>query len=165
MNIQTLDLLQVQILVQMALAMVLGGLIGVDREKAQRPAGLRTHVLVAAGAALFVSLGDILITQFNSAIRTEILRSDPIRLIEAVITGISFLGAGTIIRDQSKGRVEGLTTAASILVAAGIGVCVAIHQFILAIGATGLVLLILRGLRIVEAKWGTASPRKTGRDQ
>ncbi len=163
MNILTFDLVQVQILGHVALAMLLGGLIGLDREWARRPAGLRTHVLVAAGAALFVSLGDILIMQFNSAIRTEILRSDPIRLIEAVITGISFLGAGTIIRDQSKGRVEGLTTAASILVAAGIGVCVAIHQYILAIGVTGLVLLILRGLHNLEAQWGTAPPNQAER--
>ena len=160
MSIHNFHLLQVQILGQVALAMVLGGLIGLDRELARRPAGLRTHALVGAGSALFVSLGDVLITHFHSAIANDILRSDPLRLIEAVITGISFLGAGTIIRSQSKGRVEGLTTAASILVAAGIGVCVAIHQFILAIGAMMLVLLILRGLHIVEAKLGTASPRQ-----
>ena len=158
-NILNFDVLQIQILGQLALAMVLGGLIGLDRQLSDRPAGLRTHILVAGAATLFVSLGDILVTHFNSAIHADILRTDPIRLIEAVITGISFLGAGTIIRSNSNGKVHGLTTAASILVVGSIGVCVALYQIVLAVGMTGLVLVILRGLHVVEARFGLGSPR------
>ncbi|GJL62920.1 MAG: hypothetical protein NPIRA04_15740 [Nitrospirales bacterium] len=154
MNEWSIDWIQVHILGQLLLAMVLGGLIGLDRELADRPAGLRTHILVAGAATLFVSLGDILVDHFNLSVSHDILRTDPIRLIEAVSTGISFLGVGTIIRGTSDGKIHGLTTAASILVAAGIGVSVAISQFILAVGMTLLVLLILRGLHLVEEKMG-----------
>ena len=160
MKMFSIDVLQMKILAQLAVAMVLGGLIGLDRQLADRPAGLRTHILVAGAATLFVALGDILIIHVNSEIHSDVIRSDPIRLIGAVITGISFLGAGTIIRGQSEGKVQGLTTAASILLAAGIGVCVALSQFILALGMTGLVLLILRGLHVVETRWGLGSTRQ-----
>ncbi|GJL48926.1 MgtC/SapB family protein [Candidatus Nitrospira salsa] len=157
MNEWTIDWIQIHILGQLMIAMVLGGLIGLDRELADRPAGLRTHILVAGASALFVSMGDILVVHFDSSVSHDILRTDPIRLIEAVITGISFLGAGTIIRGSSDGKIHGLTTAASILVAAGIGVSVAIDQFILAIGMTMLVLFILRGLHLVEIKMGSTN--------
>jgi putative Mg2+ transporter-C (MgtC) family protein len=75
-----------------------------------------------------------------------VVRSDPIRIIEAIITGVSFLGAGTIIYHRSEKAIEGLTTAASILFAVGIGVCVGLLQFTLAIGVTILALITLRGL-------------------
>jgi putative Mg2+ transporter-C (MgtC) family protein len=153
------DYAQMSILGSVTLALLLGALIGFDRELADRPAGLRTHMLVAGAAALFVSLGDVLVTHFDLAIHADILRTDPIRLIEAVITGISFLGAGTIIRQESSQKVEGLTTAASILVAAGVGVCVALSQFILAVGVTGLVLFVLRVLHILEKRLGTSGVR------
>lgn len=137
-------------------AMILGGLIGVDRELANRPAGLRTHMLVAGASAVFVVLGEILIRSYDHGIRTDdIVRSDPLRLIEAVITGVSFLGAGTIIQ-RSRGRqehgVEGLTTAASLLMSAAIGVAIAIGQFWLGIGVAVVSLITLRLLRRLE-KW------------
>jgi putative Mg2+ transporter-C (MgtC) family protein len=84
----------------------------------------------------------------------ELVRSDPVRIIEAVVTGISFLGAGTIILRRGKRQVEGLTTAASILFTAAVGVCVALSQLVLAVGATLLVLLILRGLGLLERQLG-----------
>jgi len=152
-----IDMLQVQILGQVSVALLLGAIIGLDRELKSRPAGMRTHSLVAGGSALFVSMGHVLINGFDSVINMDILRSDPIRLIEAVITGISFLGAGTIIREKTSDRVRGLTTAATILVVAAVGVSVALHQYVLAIGMTGLVWLILRGLRILESRLGLES--------
>jgi putative Mg2+ transporter-C (MgtC) family protein len=86
----------------------------------------------------------------------ETVRSDPIRIVEAVITGVSFLGAGTIIRDQSKGQVEGLTTAGSILLAAAVGVSVALEQILLAGGVTLLILITLQLLgRISKLIVGT----------
>ena len=160
MNGGSLDFLQIQILGHVVMAMVLGALVGLDRELANRPAGIRTHSLVAGAAALFVSMGHILVEGFHETINEDVLRSDPIRLIEAVITGISFLGAGTIIRQQSADRVHGLTTAASILIVAAIGVCVALAQYILAIGVTGLVWLILRGIRHLEGYMGATSKRR-----
>lgn len=143
---------QFQILLAVGAAMFLGALVGLERELADKPAGLRTHILVAAAASLLVSLGDVLVRHFDLGLSREILRSDPIRIIEAVITGVSFLGAGTIIRGQGEDRVAGLTTAASILLVAAIGVCVALSQYALAVGVTLLALLVLRGLGVCE-KW------------
>jgi putative Mg2+ transporter-C (MgtC) family protein len=142
--------IQFQILTHVALAMLLGAAIGLEREIEDKPAGLRTHMLVAGAAALFVALSDVMIKHFNVVLGGELVRSDPIRIIQAVITGVSFLGAGTIIRRSSTRQVEGLTTAASILFAAAVGVCAALSQLVLAGGVTALVLVTLRGVGYVE---------------
>ena len=142
--------IQFQILTHVALAMLLGAAIGLEREIEDKPAGLRTHMLVAGAAALFVALSDVMIKHFNVVLGGELVRSDPIRIIQAVITGVSFLGAGTIIRRSSTRQVEGLTTAASILFAAAVGVCAALSQLVLAGGVTALVLITLRGVGYVE---------------
>ncbi|MCL4301179.1 MAG: MgtC/SapB family protein [Anaerolineae bacterium] len=139
-----IDIEQIQVLAFVALAMFLGSVIGYERESANKPAGLRTHMLVAGAAALLVALGDVLIAHFQVDTGRNVIQSDPIRIIEAIITGVSFLGAGTIIYHRSENVVEGLTTAASILLAAGIGMCVALLQFTLAVGVTVLALIILR---------------------
>jgi putative Mg2+ transporter-C (MgtC) family protein len=125
------------------LAMLLGGLLGFERELASKPAGLRTHMLVAGAAALLVSLGDVVVTGFAHGMPGNVVRSDPIRIIEAVIAGVSFLGAGTIMR-RGGHDVEGLTTAASILLASGVGLAVALSQVVLAAGVTVLGLVTLR---------------------
>jgi putative Mg2+ transporter-C (MgtC) family protein len=142
--------IQFQILTHVALAMLLGAAIGLEREIEDKPAGLRTHMLVAGAAALFVALSDVMIKHFDVVLGGELVRSDPIRIIQAVITGVSFLGAGTIIRRSSTRQVEGLTTAASILFAAAVGVCAALSQLVLAGGVTALVLITLRGVGYVE---------------
>jgi putative Mg2+ transporter-C (MgtC) family protein len=141
-----------QILAYVAVAMLLGALIGLEREFKDKPAGLRTHMLVAGAAALLLSLGDVVTSHFQLELGGQVVQADPIRIMEAVITGVSFLGAGTIIRSRAGGQVEGLTTAASILVAAAVGVCVALSQIVLALGVTVLVLITLRGLGFAE-KW------------
>jgi putative Mg2+ transporter-C (MgtC) family protein len=143
-----LDLNQLQVLLQVLISMLLGGLIGFEREVADRPAGLRTHMLVAAAATIFVALGTSLVSHFQNTVDQSMLRSDPIRIIEAVITGISFLGAGTIIRRQTGGGVQGLTTAASILIASAIGICAALNLWVIAVGTTLLTLLTLRVVHI-----------------
>lgn len=139
-------LVELKILGIVALAAVLGGLVGLDRELADKPAGLRTHMLVAASAALLVSLANVIVPSLD--IDPELVRMDPIRIIEAIIAGITFLGAGTIIRQKSG--VAGLTTAASLLFVSALGVTVALYQFLLAIGLTILNLLILRGIKLFE---------------
>lgn len=149
-DLLTLNQPQVRILAYVALAALLGALIGLDRELADKPAGLRTHMLVASAAALLVGLSEIATRQFAMNLGDGLVRADPVRIIEAVVTGVSFLGAGTIIWHNNKNKVEGLTTAASILVAAALGICVALSQIVLAIGVTVIVLIALRGVKILE---------------
>jgi putative Mg2+ transporter-C (MgtC) family protein len=141
---------QLTIVIDVAIAMVLGGLVGLERELAQKPAGFRTHMLVAAAAALFVGLSDILVDRFAASTVPDILRVDPIRIVEAVVTGVSFLGAGTIFRHGQHDMVEGLTTAASMLLVAAVGVAVALNQLVLAAGVTLLTLVVLRVMTRVE---------------
>jgi len=130
--------------------MLLGTIIGFDREWAQKPAGLRTHMLVAGASALLVGPTSVVIKDVQLELGDTLLRADPIRIIEAVITGVSFLGAGIIITRGQKGEVEGLTTAASILMAAAVGISVALWQLVLAMGVTLIALVTLRGVPLVE---------------
>lgn len=139
---------QFAILGYVSLAMLLGALLGLDREIAHKPAGLRTHMLVSGAAALLVGLGNILVGHFDMELGHSMIRVDPLRVIEAVITGVSFLGAGTIIRHGSSEYVEGLTTAASLLFVAGVGITVALSQVVLAVGITILALVTLRVLHL-----------------
>lgn len=141
-------ILQLTILGKMVMAMFLGGLIGFERETADKPAGLRTHMLVAGSAALLTGLGRVLVPEMG--IDESVIRADPIRMIEAVVTGVTFLGAGTIIRHRGKNQVEGLTTAASLFLTSAVGIGIALNQFALTIGATIVVLLILSGLKYLE---------------
>ena len=143
---------QVRILGSVALAMFLGAVIGLEREAKDKPAGLRTHMLVAGAAAFLVALSDVAVQRFSVDLATGLVRSDPIRIIEAVITGISFLGAGTILRHKGSDHVEGLTTAASLLFVAALGICVAMSQVLLAIGVTVLVLVTLRGVGFLRRR-------------
>jgi len=135
--------------------MLLGGVIGAERELADKPAGLRTHMLVAGAATFLTSMGDILVA--NLDVSEALIRSDPVRIIEAIITGISFLGAGTIIRHRMErdggDGIEGLTTAASLLFAAAIGIGVAEEQFILSGGSVLLILLTLRAIKYLQKRW------------
>lgn len=140
------------IVFEVALAMLLGGLIGIEREIARRPAGFRTHMLVAGAAALFVGLGMALIQAYDREKVGDAIHYDPIRLIEAVVTGVSFLGAGTIFRRSRGEHVEGLTTAASLLFSAAIGISVALREFSIAVAVTVLTLIVLRGLNWLDAR-------------
>ena len=119
-----------QILLRLVVAAIAGGLIGLERETLHKPAGVRTHMLVSLGAALFVLA------------TLSIIPGEVGRIMAGVATGIGFLGAGTIFR--SKDHVKGLTTAASIWAVAAIGLTVGGGQYVLAIAATILVILILQ---------------------
>ncbi len=144
--------LELKILFYVVISMLLGAAVGLDRELADKPAGIRTHMLVAGSATLLVCLGKIMVPSFG--LTDAALGSDPLRIIGAIITGVSFLGAGTIIRSGGEDRVKGLTTAAALLFVASVGICVALSKLLLAIGVTIIALATLRGVVYVEKKFG-----------
>jgi len=127
-------------------AAFLGGLVGIEREFAEKPAGLRTHMLVCATSTLLVNLANLMVLSFE---RQELINMDPVRVMEAIVVGISFLGAGTILKLSHERTIEGLTTSASILSVAAIGIAVALNAFILAIGVTLLNLFINWGVAYI----------------
>jgi putative Mg2+ transporter-C (MgtC) family protein len=141
---------QLEMLGQVALAMALGALLGLERELAHKAAGLRTHMLVAGAAAMLVGLVDALLHRFLLPAISPLVRADPVPVITAVVMAVGFLGAGTIIRRPDAEHVEGLTTAAAMLFAAAVGSAVGLRQFLLAIGATVLALVTLRGVKFLE---------------
>jgi putative Mg2+ transporter-C (MgtC) family protein len=128
--------LRLDLLLRLVVAVVLGGAIGWEREASSKPAGLRTNILICAGAALFTDLS----IRFGG-IAIEGAVRDPARIAAQIVTGIGFLGAGTII--QARGTVTGLTTAATLWVVAGIGMSVGSGSYVEAVGATALVLVVL----------------------
>ena len=143
---------QLEILVNVMTAAFLGGIIGWEREASHISAGLRTHMLIAASAATIVSLGFVLIGQ-SETLLGDAVRGDPVKLFEAIVVGVGFIGGGIIFRDKDNDHVRNLTTAASILVTAGIGIAVALHQFYFATGLTVLVFVINHVLYQVEKKY------------
>lgn len=145
-------MLQLRLLLQVAVAALLGGIVGYERERAARPAGLRTHMLLAAAAALLVGLADLLAERFTGERYGAIVRVDPLRVIEAVVTAVAFLGAGTIFRHGGKDIVVGLTTAASMLLVAAVGITVGLGQYLLATGVALISLAVLSLLHLLERR-------------
>jgi len=120
---------------KLLLAVALGGLIGIERETSQKPAGLRTNILVCVGSAMLMILSDLILRKNGGS------QGDLTRMAAAVITGMGFIGAGTII--QARGMVHGLTTASTIWVVAGLGLVVGAGFYLEAVIFTGLVILTL----------------------
>ncbi len=135
-------------------AAFLGGLVGMEREFAEKPAGLRTHMLVCATSTFLVMLAPMMVSSFEPQ---NVIRADPIRLVEAIVVGISFLGAGTILKHYRERTVEGLTTSASILSVSAIGIAVALNAFIMAIGVTLLNLTINWGVNYIADRAKTTT--------
>jgi putative Mg2+ transporter-C (MgtC) family protein len=127
-----------ELLGRLVLAAALGGAIGAERELHDQPAGLRTHMLLTIGACLFT-----LVSAYGFGGST-----DPSRLAAQIVTGIGFLGGGAILRHGLN--IRGMTTAASIWATTSIGVTVGVGRYLLAIGATVLVIATLFGLRMVR---------------
>ncbi len=141
---------QLSVLGEVAAAMLLGGLIGYERELAQRPAGLRTHMMLAGACALLVGIGDAMLLIYGAA-HPSIVSADPFRLVGGVIAALGFIGAGTIFQRRDH-DVQGLTTATALLFSGAVGVCTALAQWWLAIGATLLALAVLRGAWALERR-------------
>lgn len=141
--------MQVSVVARIAFAMLLGGLIGVEREIKDRPAGFRTHTLVAAAAAMLTGMGEMMLAQAQH--NEERVQIDPFRLVEAVIAGVAFIGAGTMIAQRGR-TIAGITTAASLLMVAVIGVAVGFGHGWLALLATLLTLAVLSVLAWIERR-------------
>lgn len=146
---------QLYILLDVAIAMGLSGLIGFEREISSKPAGFRTNMIVGGAACLLLSLGLFIVEFLFDKNYGEFLQLDPLRIIEAIVVGISFIGAGTILKSSENEKVNFLTTAATILFSASVGICVALDLYMIGIGATLLILLVNTVMKKVDSKIGS----------
>jgi putative Mg2+ transporter-C (MgtC) family protein len=135
-----IDALQLDLALRIAIAFLLGAVVGIERERWAKAAGLRTHMLVAGGAAIFTVASAYLFTDSSG-------QSDPGRVAAQIVTGIGFLGAGAIIR--SSGSVSGLTTAATIWVSAGLGMLAGLGAYGLAVVSVACTMIAL----VLPHKW------------
>ncbi len=135
--------MQFEMMLRLLLSVIFGGAIGYVREIKRKAAGLRTHILVCLGSTIF-TIVSIMVAQGSPTV-------DPSRIAAGVVTGIGFIGAGAIF--QSGGSVKGLTTAASIWVAAAIGVAAGAGLYEVATFSTLLALIVIQLLQVVEKKF------------
>jgi putative Mg2+ transporter-C (MgtC) family protein len=145
-------------LLRVVIAALLSALLGWERESSGKAAGLRTHMLVGVGASLFVMLGELILVRYQDD-GAQALRLDMIGILAAVVAGISFLSAGMIFTSRHT-QVQGLTSAASILTTAAVGVTVGLEHYVLAAGVTLLILFVLRGGLLVEKSTSRKATRK-----
>ncbi|MFQ6709486.1 MgtC/SapB family protein, partial [Bordetella pertussis] len=129
-----------RIVLRLGMAVALGGLLGYERERSGKAAGLRTHMLVALGAALFVLV----------PLQGGMEVGDLSRVLQGVIAGIGFLGAGVIIKLGNEGEIRGLTTSAGIWLTAAIGVAAGMGREATALASTLIALFVLAALRRLE---------------
>ncbi|WP_241524060.1 MgtC/SapB family protein [Oceaniglobus indicus] len=135
--------------VRLLLALVLGGMIGMEREVARKPAGLRTHILVSVAACLFMLVSqELAILKFGDP---DQMRVDPLRLVEAVTAGVAFLGAGAIFR--ADGEVRNITTGTSMWLAGAVGLACGAGQIWLAAMAAIMVVVVIAGIGWMERKF------------
>jgi len=124
---------EVEIVLRLLLATALGAGIGYQRERANKPAGLRTHILISVGSALFTVVS---LFGFGDGV-------DPSRVAAGVVTGIGFIGAGVILRGVRGDHVVGLTTAASVWAAAAIGMAAGVGMYLIATIVAAIAVLVL----------------------
>jgi len=132
---------QLSILYRVLIAIDLAGIVGYEREHLHKPAGLRTNMIIGGAACLIASITPPLILFIENIGSKDVVSTDPIRLLQALVVGVSFIGAGTIIKNSDE-KISGLTTAATLLFSMGIGVAVAVEQYIVAVGITLIVLIV-----------------------
>jgi putative Mg2+ transporter-C (MgtC) family protein len=130
---------ELAILLKILLAALAGGIVGIEREKHGRPAGLRTHLLVSVGSCLMMIVSEAFYLKYGDLPGTSVVRLDPSRAAAQIITGIGFLGAGVIIKEGFS--VRGLTTAACLWLVAGVGMAFGMGMF--AAGAIGAIVALL----------------------
>ena len=155
---ETTGLQPFELFVRLAIAAVFGALVGFDRELHNKPAGLRTHTLVSLAAALFTLITFELYYELSQ--RSESESADPIRIIEAVTSGVAFLAAGAIIR--SGGNVQGLTTGANMWLAGAIGVACGAGFYTLAILGVVFSVVIITLLQRLERRYLSEEKDRSG---
>lgn len=138
------------LLVRLVAALVLSGLIGWERELKGKSAGLRTHMLVGGSAALFVVLAETFIGRYSEA--GSGVRFDIVGVLGAVVSGVSFLGAGAIFSSRGRDQQRGLTTAAGLLATAAVGATCGLTHYVLALGSTLAFLVVLHVLGLVQSR-------------
>jgi putative Mg2+ transporter-C (MgtC) family protein len=131
-----------EVAVKLVLAVVLGGIIGLEREFSQKPAGLRTNILICIGSTMMMALSGIMLGGAAPG------SADALRIAAGVITGLGFIGAGTII--QAGGHVHGLTTASTLWAVAGLGLVIGAGYYAYAVLYTGIVVVTLFVFPIIE---------------
>lgn len=146
---QIVDIFKLELMLQLGLATLLGGAIGLERELGGKPAGLRTNILIC--------LGSVLYTHLSNAMAGG--TTDPTRVAGQIVTGVGFIGAGTIL--HARGAVVGLTSAATIWVVAAIGVALGSGFYLEGVGTTVVVLAVLAGLGRIEKLVERQSMRST----
>jgi putative Mg2+ transporter-C (MgtC) family protein len=132
----------IEVILKLALAVALGGLIGMERETSQKPAGFRTNILICVGSAMMMILAQLLFGGEDGSF------NEVARIAAAVITGVGFIGAGTIL--QARGSVMGLTSAATIWAVAGLGLVIGAGFYVIAIIFSAIVILTLLFFRRIE---------------
>lgn len=135
--------LELESVIKILIAVLVGGFIGLERESANRPAGLRTHILVCVASALVMDM--------NILLAREFINTDPVRLGAQVISGMGFLGAGTIIKEGVN--VRGLTTAAGLWAVACLGLVIGAGFYLLAVFASLVMLITLKTFNQLEQKY------------
>jgi len=131
-----------EVVLKLVLAIALGGLIGLEREASQKPAGFRTNILVCVGAAMMMTMASMLVDAKGGTADTLV------RMAAGVVTGIGFLGAGTIL--HARGSIAGLTTASTIWLVAGLGLVIGAGYYVPAVIFTALTIVTLLLFRRVE---------------
>ena len=153
---QIVDIFRLELMLQVGLATLLAGAIGLERELGGKPAGLRTNILICIGSVLYTHLSIAMLGAIAGAGGTG---TDPTRVAGQIVTGVGFIGAGTIL--HARGAVVGLTSAATIWVVAAIGVALGSGYYLEGIATTLVVLLVLDGLGRVEKLVQRQSMRST----
>ena len=142
---------ELDLMVRLLAAALFTGLVGWERETAGKSAGLRTHVLVGVAAALFVVVGLSVSQDFANS--SQNVRIEPLSIIQAVAVGIGFLGSGIVRLRSDSERPQGLTTAASVWAAAGLGLASGFGKYVIAGGTTLILLIVLRGVEHLERRY------------
>ena len=155
MTQRVIEIFRLQLMLQLGLATLLGGAIGLERELGGKPAGLRTNILICIGSVLYTHLSLSMLAGPNG-IPTG---TDTTRVAAQIVTGVGFIGAGTIL--HARGAVVGLTSAATIWVVAAIGIALGSGYYLEGVGTTLLVIVVLAGLGRVEKIVQSHSMRST----
>lgn len=150
-------LMEAEFLLRIILAAAFSAALGWERERAGKPAGFRTHIVVGTTAALFVITGILAVEQYGAA---EGVNVDPTRTIHAIAVGIGFLGAGLVVFSPRDDRVKGLTTAASIWSTAAVGTATGYGLYLVASGTTVILLVVLNKLSHLDVSSDAIDDRR-----